>query len=114
MNECWGSMITFVVLVVWLSFKTFPLNMRRKYGKKHGWACESCGKTFHGDKYLMEFHHRIPTNAGGQDTYENMEMLCQFCHLRRHIYLRNKGGHKNSPRLIRSRIKRTGGKRDGW
>ena len=92
----------------------FPLHMRTTYGKKMGWKCERCGKRWV-DGYLMECHHRKPTSSGGKDTYDNMEMLCLWCHHHAHVALLEKGlGDFRSPGIIERRLQRTKGLRDGF
>lgn len=40
-------------------------------------GCELCGR-----KYMLELHHIIPVSLGGEDTEENLILLCPACHSR--------------------------------
>ena len=88
---------------------TFPKWMRMRYGKKVRWTCERCGKQFK-QGWMVEFHHKCPTNCGGKDTFDNMECLCISCHYTAHVELAHSGeGHPNSPRIIEARLRRSRG-----
>jgi 5-methylcytosine-specific restriction endonuclease McrA len=91
----------------------FPKGMRMTYGKRVEWRCERCGKKY--GEWMLEFHHVLPTFSGGTDTYDNMELLCLWCHYYAHVDLARKGvGHRDSPRLIMRRIKKYGGRTKKW
>jgi hypothetical protein len=106
-------------IIVWLilacfEFFGFPSWMRKVKGNQSGWECERCGKRF-ADGWMIEFHHRLPTSAGGQDTFDNMSCLCQECHYNAHLDLRAKGlDHPSSAGLVKERLNRTGGRTDKW
>ena len=88
---------------------TFQKHQRKLWGKKRGWKCQRCGRKW-SDGYLLEFHHILPTSAGGQDTEDNAELLCIECHYIRHLELEQKGvGHKSSP-IVLARLRRTKGR----
>lgn len=92
----------------------FPEWMRKQRGTAVGWRCEDCGRSYK-DGWALEFHHILPQNAGGGDTYDNMACVCLFCHYNRHIELRARGtDHPASACLIQNRIKSTGGRTRGW
>lgn len=40
-------------------------------------ACELCGR-----RYGLELHHIVPVAFGGEDTNENLILLCSPCHAR--------------------------------
>jgi 5-methylcytosine-specific restriction endonuclease McrA len=47
------------------------------------WApCANCAGSVLG--YEAQFHHKIFKSQGGQDTEENVDILCLPCHERRH------------------------------
>lgn len=55
-------------------------NLKRRLIKQRGRRCEKCGafpKQIHG-------HHIIPLRKGGQNTPENMLLLCAECHTLEH------------------------------
>ena len=88
---------------------SFPYGFRKTVGKKRGWKCEECGKTFR-EGFLLEFHHITPSSWGGKDTEKNCQILCIFCHLRKHIELAQVDPRQwASVNLIRARLKRTSG-----
>ena len=52
--------------------------------------CEICGRIHLGQSETLEIHHKIPIEEGGQDTRENVLVLCTPCHRMTHflrIYL---------------------------
>ena len=52
-------------------------NIKHKfYGKQEG-LCNGC-KT-HFQIIHLELDHKIPKSAGGQDTDENLQLLCSHC-----------------------------------
>jgi len=86
-----------------------PKNLARIWGKEKKWQCEICGRKWK-DGFLLEFHHRRPTSAGGTDELENIELLCIFHHWIAHIELERRNvGHK-SANIVGARFKRTHGK----
>ena len=89
---------------------SFPYKKRKKWGKRLGWRCESCGRSY-AEGYILEFHHVIPTSAGGDDSWENAQLLCLFCHADAHILLEEQNiGHK-SANIVLARLARTRGRR---
>jgi len=42
-------------------------------------ACEQCGSTSD-----LEWHHRLYWSEGGDDSPNNLQVLCRFCHLAVH------------------------------
>ena len=94
----------------------FPKWLRMRVGKKRGWKCEypGCNRSFK-DGFLLEFHHKIATSMGGEDTEENCQILCIYHHLKVHEKMARDGtGHPDSPRLIRARLNATGGRTREW
>ena len=89
---------------------TFSQNQKRKWGKRLGWRCELCGRSYN-EGYLLEFHHIIPTSAGGNDTWDNAQLLCLFCHADAHILLEERGIGYPSANIVLARLVRTRGRR---
>lgn len=104
-----------LILLFFLSFFAFPYGMRREYGRTVGWRCERCGKSFF-DGWLIEFHHKLPTNAGGLDTWDNIEALCTEDHYLAHVDLRKQGlDHPYSAQIVYARLQQTcGGRTREW
>jgi hypothetical protein len=44
-------------------------------------VCEKCGSYFEGPKHI---HHIIPVSKGGSHRFENLEVLCEICHSKKH------------------------------
>lgn len=92
----------------------FPKAMRMEHGRKVGWKCEECGRAW-SSGYMLEFHHIIPTSAGGKDSLSNIRLLCRDDHLKAHKKLRMRGlDDPRSVGLIQRRIEREGIMRRGW
>lgn len=47
---------------------------------KNSNSCESCGYTINSGRNYLELHHIKPLGEGGEDTFENMILLCPNCH----------------------------------
>ena len=92
----------------------FPIAMRKEAGKRRGWKCEICGRKFT-NGFLMECHHRIATSRGGEDTLENLQILCMFCHYNMHKDMATKGlCHPASASIIKRRLEKTKGRTKEW
>mgnify|MGYP000066162893 CR=1 FL=1 len=92
----------------------FPKSFRMAYGHSVGWKCEDCGRAWK-DGWMLEFHHIIPTSAGGKDTSDNCRLCCRTCHLKAHKRLRAR--NLDDPRsvgLIERRIAKEGLRRRGF
>ena len=51
-------------------------SIKEKLGKQHGKVCNACGM----DNYAnLEIDHIVPKSKGGQDIYENYQLLCGNC-----------------------------------
>lgn len=90
----------------------FPKWMRKSAGLARGWKCQyvGCTRTY-ADGWLMECHHILPTQNGGQDTFDNMIIVCIEHHMILHEQLFETGfGHPESARLVRTRLENTGGR----
>ncbi len=92
----------------------FPRWMRKIHGKSVGWSCERCGRQWKSG-WMLEFHHILPTSAGGKDTFDNMECLCVRCHMHAHMDLAARGvGCPWSWKIVRARLSATCGGRNRW
>lgn len=92
----------------------FPKWMRVEAGRRRGWACEKCGRRF-ADGWIIEAHHIVPTSQGGQDTFENLQLLCVECHYKEHVRLAACGrGHPRSAQIILRRLEKSGGRTRRW
>lgn len=88
---------------------SFPRHLRKLWGKLRGWKCENCGRRW-ADGFLLEFHHKLPTSAGGKDTEDNAQLLCIECHYLAHKELEREGvGHKSAS-IVLARLRRTKGR----
>lgn len=88
--------------------------MKTVHGRRVGWACEDCGRS-HSQGWLLEFHHILPRNAGGRDTFENMRLLCVEDHYYAHVALRRQGlDHPQSANLVYARLLKTQGRTKWW
>lgn len=92
------------------TFSAFARYDRRNwFWKEFEGKCQDCGRKWD-DGWMLEYDHMTPESEGGQDTLDNANLLCQFCHLDKH---KREGDH-GAVRLIQSRIDRTGGRRQGY
>ena len=91
-------------------FVSFPLETRRQAGKERGWVCEKCGKRYC-DGHCLECHHKTPEYAGGDDSLDNLEILCLLGHAEAHKEL----GDDDVVKSIMGRYKnRSGGRTRDW
>jgi len=87
---------------------SFPKHMRKAWGKRVGWKCERCGRKY-SQGYALEFHHKLPTSMGGEDSYDNIICCCLMCHLFYHEQLVSVDiRQQSSVNIIRGRINRNG------
>ena len=49
--------------------------LRQAAKNRDGWRCQDCGKAG-----ILEVHHIIPLNDGGEDFLDNLKTLCLDCH----------------------------------
>jgi predicted HNH restriction endonuclease len=47
-------------------------------------TCEVCGFTCTSERSILEIHHIIPLSKGGEDTMDNLLLLCPNCHQLEH------------------------------
>ncbi|MGI9898367.1 PIN domain-containing protein [Vibrio natriegens] len=50
--------------------------------------CEGCGYIDDGDRSILEFHHLVPLSEGGDNSFDNLLLLCPNCHRLEHKKLR--------------------------
>jgi 5-methylcytosine-specific restriction protein A len=53
--------------------------IRERILARDGHCCQSCGET----DGKMHIDHIVPKRLGGSDLEENLQVLCQFCNLRK-------------------------------
>ena len=53
--------------------------IRERILARDGYCCQSCGET----DGKMHIDHIVPKRLGGSDLEENLQVLCQFCNLRK-------------------------------
>ena len=72
--------------------------------KRDGYRCQECGVKVQptGDMH-PHFHHKLPKNAGGQATEDNLITLCGPCHLTklRHTFRLQGMPTKDYPQFIK-------------
>lgn len=53
------------------------ISIRRALWERAGYRCERCGQS----PSRLETHHVIPVKSGGSDELENLQCLCNPCHI---------------------------------
>lgn len=72
---------------------------RRKVMVKNMPYCNACGEK----NQMLHVHHLKPISEGGNHTFENLEVLCEFCHSQEH------GGRRftyNENKKVKGRFER--------
>ena len=60
-----------------------PIEIKKELLNRIGvWACEKCNS-----EKLLQLHHKKPISKKGKNNVENLQLLCQKCHIIKH----NKG-----------------------
>ena len=76
--------------------KKYPEDWQKRrlevYRQANG-RCNSCGHkagTLYGDEFLWfaHVHHKTPLLQGGDHSLSNLELLCEFCHIKKHPRMR--------------------------
>jgi RNA-directed DNA polymerase len=57
--------------------------------KEQGGQCVVCGQPLRSEEEAWQVHHRVWRCRGGQDTYDNLELLHAHCHQQIHARTRN-------------------------
>jgi RNA-directed DNA polymerase len=52
--------------------------------KEQGGKCVVCGQALRGEEQPWHIHHRVWRCRGGQDTFDNLELLHANCHRQKH------------------------------
>lgn len=68
----------FLSIVAVLSTFSFSKQQRRARIKELNYQCQHCSQQF--KQNLLTPHHRLPRQMGGNDTNENMYIVCPGCH----------------------------------
>lgn len=55
------------------------LRLRYEVMRRDNFRCQLCGRTAAGDGVKLEVDHRTPQSQGGEDTLENLWLLCWEC-----------------------------------
>lgn len=77
-------------------------NRKKMVRRRQGYLCAKCGKY---DEDL-EVHHVIFKSQGGDDSPENLEVLCHKCHLALHRKTKSKRRKRLHPiTLIKNELK---------
>ena len=58
--------------------RKIPSDVRQKVWKRDNGRCIKCGS-----KKKLQFDHIIPVSKGGDDSVENIQILCQECNLKK-------------------------------
>jgi RNA-directed DNA polymerase len=57
--------------------------------KEQGGKCVVCGQALRGEEQPWHIHHRVWRCRGGQDTFDNLELLHANCHRQKHARKRD-------------------------
>lgn len=71
---------------------------RRKLAKSSNYKCRICKQSLVGEERL-EINQIVPKKLGGVESYSNLELLHQSCHLQHQILLEKYGGDKDLSRV---------------
>jgi len=56
-----------------------PSNVKKAVWKRDGGKCVNCGSEID-----LQYDHIIPVAKGGSSTFENIQILCKKCNLKKH------------------------------
>ena len=75
--------------------------LERKYyfNKKYNRTCQKCGKSWG----TMHTHHIIPLTRGGDNSPENLTLLCEDCHEEQHLHMLKRRLVINEKKYYRAR-----------
>ena len=75
--------------------------VKRALIEKYGTSCWLCGKNV---GYKITLHHVKPKAYGGDDSYENSSLVCEYCH--QHVINQLTYGTEEYERLMKKLLKR--------
>lgn len=58
--------------------------------KKYDNKCAECGskhQSYHGH-IIFHVHHIVPLKKGGDNSFENLTYLCEYCHAKKHPHMK--------------------------
>jgi 5-methylcytosine-specific restriction endonuclease McrA len=116
-----------IVLLVLVSFGAFTKWQRKDIFKRDNAECQHCGRKWDYNEetgkgaFMLECHHVIPLNCGGDNSTSNGILLCRTCHAAEHRRLaqdaktiQQRNANATAYRMIKARIKEKGLKRYGY
>jgi 5-methylcytosine-specific restriction endonuclease McrA len=116
-----------LVVLVWLCFGAFTKWQRKDIFKRDNATCQKCGRQWDYNEetgeggYMLECHHKIPLNCGGDNSVSNGILVCRTCHATLHRNLaqtaktiQQRNANATAYRIIKARIKEKGLKRYGY
>jgi 5-methylcytosine-specific restriction endonuclease McrA len=59
------------------SKRSVSQRMKKEVGARAGWKCEVCRDTVNAN---FEVDHRVPLFKAGDNSFENLQLLCPDCH----------------------------------
>jgi len=79
-------------------FSRFNIISKRKLAKKNQFKCRICNQSLVGEESL-ETNHIVPRLIGGEDVYDNLELLHTSCNIQHYQLLKKYGEGKELPRI---------------
>jgi RNA-directed DNA polymerase len=73
---------------------------RRKMAKRSNYECRVCRQSLAGDEPLR-INQIIPGKLGGDERYDNLELLHKDCYLQHQALLEKYGGEKDFPKIMK-------------
>jgi len=73
---------------------------RRKLAKRSNYKCRVCRQSLVGEEPLKT-NQIVPSKLGGNERYDNLELLHKGCHLQHQILLEKYGGGRDFPKIIK-------------
>lgn len=72
---------------------------RRKLAKQSNYKCRICNQSLVGEEFL-KINQIVPSKLGGDERYDNLELLHQSCHKEHQTLLEKYGGGRDFPKII--------------